>query len=556
MTISPFAEEGYDFPSAERATLSGGPANPYQPAWRRPICAVVGLLTGLTGGLGNGLITVNTSTLLGALGLQADEIAWIPTVYAMTYISMNLLLVRFRQQFGLRLFSLIALSAFSLVIALHLTVQGFLGAVLVHAAAGVAAAPMTSLSVYYLMSAFPPKKALAGVILGLGLSQLPTPLARLLSTDLLARHEWHSLYLFEFGMALICLGCVALVRLPPSKREPAFERLDFLTYPLFAGGASLVCAVMGMGRVDWWTDANWLGWTLAAAIPLLGAAFYIEANRARPLIDLHWLGTPGIVRFAVVVLMSRIVLVEQSTSVIGMLGVLGVENDELRFFSLLLLIASIAGALAAAMLVRPGRITLIGALAIGLVAFGAMLDSSSTNLTRPPELYVSQMLIAFATTLFIGPSLLFGVSFVVRQGGKALPSLLVLFVVLQILGSLIGGALLGTFQIIREKAISVILVGQLSATDPMVAARLRGSSAVLAPSNPDGAQRGGDALALLHQQMTREATILSYNNTFALVAALAAGTTLYLLILVFLHWRRGEPLSAAAATTTARGATS
>jgi len=549
MTLSPFAEEPYEFAKAERATLSGGPANPFQPAWRRPICAFVGILTGLTGGLGNGLITVNTSTL------QGDEMAWIPTVYAMTYISMNLLLVRFRQQFGLRLFSLIALSAFCLVIALHLTVHGFVGALLIHAAAGVAAAPMTSLSVYYLMSAFPPKKVLGGVILGLGLSQLPTPLARLLSTDLLARDEWHSLYLFELGLALLCFGCVALVRLPPSKREPAFEKLDFLTYPLFAGGASLVCAFVGMGRVEWWTDAEWLGWTLAAAIPLLGAAFYIEANRARPLLDLRWLSAPDIIRFAVVVLMSRIVLVEQSTSVIGMLGVLGVDNEQLRFFSFLLLVASLAGALAAALLVRPGRITLIGAVAIAMVAVGAMLDSTSTNLTRPPELYASQILIAFATTLFIGPSLLFGVSFVIKQGGKALPSLLVLFVVLQILGSLIGNALLGTFQIIREKAISVILVGQLSGTNPIVAERLRGTAASFSPSNVDGAERGGDALALLHQQMTREATILAYNNTFALVAALAAATTLYLLILIFRHWRRGEPLSAAAVTTASRGPT-
>ena len=554
MTIGLFAEERYEFIGPERATLSGGPANPFQPPWRRPICAFVGILAGLTGGLGNGLITVNTTQLLGSLGLEADEMAWIPTVYAMTYISMNLLLVRFRQQFGLRLFSLIALSAFCIVIALHLTVHGFAGAVLVHAAAGVAAAPMTSLSVYYLMSAFPPKKVLGGVILGLGLSQLPTPLARLFSPDLLAHNEWRSLYLFEFGLALLCLGCVALVRLPPSKREPSFERLDFVTYPLFAAGASLLCAVAGMGRVVWWTDADWLGWALASALPLLGLAVYIEANRARPLIDLQWLGTPGIIRFAVVVFMSRIVLVEQSSSVIGMLSVLGVDNDQLRLLSLLLLIASVAGALTAAFLVRPHRITVIGAFAIGLVAVGALLDANSTNLTRPPQLYASQMLIAFATTLFIGPSLLFGVSFVVRQGGKALPSLLVLFVVLQILGSLVGNAFLGTFQILREKAISVILVGQLTATDPMVAARLRGSSAALLPSNADGVQREGDALAALHQQMTREATILSYNNTFALVAALAAATTLYLLILVFLHWRRGEPLSAAAAATATRGA--
>jgi len=552
MALPPLREEEYSFAPNERAVLAGGPASPFQPIWRRPICAFVGILTGLAGGLGNGLITVNAPYLLGSLGLESNEMAWLPTVYSMTYISMNLLLVRFRQQFGLRLFSMLALSSFCAVMLLHLVINGLGGAILIHAAAGVAAAPMTAISVYYLMSAFPPKKALAGAILGLGISQIPIPLARLFSSDLLGVNQWQSLYLFEFGLAAVCLGCVGLVRLPPSDRQPAFERLDFISFPFFAVGAALLCAVLGMGRNMWWTDSERLGCALAAAIPLLGVGFYIEGQRQRPLLDLRWLATPDLLRFVVVASICRIVLAEQSTSAIGLLSTLGVANEELHYFSFLLVLASVAGAVFAAIVFTPARLTSLGALALGLVAIGSLLDCHSSNLTRPEQLYFSQMLIAFAATVFIGPALLFGITFVLVQKGRTLASLLVLFVVIQNLGSLAGSALLSSFQIVREKANSLIVFQHLTLLDPQVAQRLQGTGGALAHTLPDSGARYAQSLALLHRQSAREAAILAYNNSFALVAGLSAATTLYLVAMIVRHWWRGEPLSSAAIAMTPR----
>ena len=84
-------------------------------------------------------------------------------------------------------------------------------------------------------------------------------------------------------MALASLAALLAVPLPPSDRSPAFERLDFLTIALAVPGVSLLCAVLGVGRLAWWTDTPWLGVALAAALPLLAAALLIEHNRARPL---------------------------------------------------------------------------------------------------------------------------------------------------------------------------------------------------------------------------------------------------------------------------------
>lgn len=65
---------------------------------------MVGLLVCLTGALGNAVVTANLQLLQGtfATGRQKSRL---PAVYVMTNVSINLLLVKFRQQFGLRAFT-------------------------------------------------------------------------------------------------------------------------------------------------------------------------------------------------------------------------------------------------------------------------------------------------------------------------------------------------------------------------------------------------------------------------------------------------------------------
>ncbi len=58
-----------------------------------------------------------------------------------------------------------------------------------------------------------------------------------------------------------------------------------------------------------------------------------------------------------------------------------------------------------------------------IIALGAWLDSNATNVTRPMQLYWSQSLIAFGTTLFIGPALLYGYIKMIAKGPNYLVSL-------------------------------------------------------------------------------------------------------------------------------------
>jgi hypothetical protein len=64
----------------------------------------VGVLIGVTAGLGNALVAVNLNFAQGTLGLYSNEAAWLTAAYLMTNTTANLLLVKFRQQFGLQSF--------------------------------------------------------------------------------------------------------------------------------------------------------------------------------------------------------------------------------------------------------------------------------------------------------------------------------------------------------------------------------------------------------------------------------------------------------------------
>ena len=532
------AEERWDYAPHERPVMPGSPGSPDHPRRRQIAYALVAILVGLTSGFGNALVSANTVTLAGALGLDPAEIAWLPTVYVMTNVSINLLLIKFRQQFGLRPFAIIFLSLYLLLTLGHLFVRDFWSAVLVRGASGMAGAALNTFALYYLMQAFPAKWRLRAIVLGIGIPQLATPLARLFSPELLSMSQWRTLYLFELGLSALSLAAVLAFRLPPTTRQKAFEKLDFVTFALFAGSMGLFAAVLGLGRYVWWTQAAWIGWALLGAIPMLAAALIIEHHRANPLLNTRWLGSADIIRFAVVTLMARIVLSEQTYGAVGLLTVLGQNNDQLVPFFTIIFLATVAGFVISAITLDPTKLAHPVMLAIGLVAVAAWVDSYSTSLTRAPQLYATQATIAFAGAFFLGPSLLFGMTRALQQGAGHVISFLALFGVLNSIGGLAGTAILGTYQVVREKANSAALVQAIDPTDPIVQARLQSGASGVARVVGDPTLRSAEGGALLSQAATREANVLAYDDMFRLIAVLAALTFFYLLFLLLRRsWR-------------------
>ena len=153
--------------------------------------------------------------------------------------------------------------------------------------------------------------------------------ARILAEALREIAEWRGLYLFGLGLALTALGCVLLLKLPPGDRFKTFEPLDFLTFTLIASGTALLCAVLSLGRIEWWLEAPWIGVALAASIALVFSGLAIEHNRRNPLLMTHWLGSGAIIRLALCVVLIRMVTSEQSTGAVGFLQALDMGSEHM-----------------------------------------------------------------------------------------------------------------------------------------------------------------------------------------------------------------------------------
>ncbi|POP44439.1 MFS transporter [Superficieibacter electus] len=511
----------------EKPMLLGSPSTPLHSTPKRIAYGIVGLLVCLTGALGNAVVTANLQNLQGTFAAWSTEIAWLPAVYVMTNVSINLLLVKFRQQYGLRAFTEGFLVLYVLVTFFHLFVNDLSSALMVRAAHGMVAAALSSLGIYYQIQAWPARHRLKALTIGITGSSLAIPLARLFSSDLLQLDEWRGLYFFELGLALISLACVILLKLPPGDRKKVFEKKDFLTFILLAPGMALLCAVLSLGRLEWWFETPWIGWALAGALVLIISAIVFEHNRQNPLLNTRWLSSGSILRLGLIMLLIRIVLAEQNTGVIGWLQYVGLQNEQMTSLAWAIFAGIVCGITASCLTIKPQRLAWPILTSLALMIIASWLDSHSTSLTRPNQLLFSQFLLGFGSAFFLAPAMLAGIGGVVAEP-RNLVSFSVLFGMSQNIGGLLGSAILGTFQTWREKYHSSLLADQLTTLNPLVNERLQLYSQSLKSVIGDSDLLSVQAGQQLQTASTLEANILAYNDTYLLTASVAAATMLWI----------------------------
>lgn len=515
---------------------------------RRLACGATALLLGLSQSFGLYLVSSNLAGIQGSLQATAAELAWLTTAYFATALSSTLLLVKVRLHFGLRWFATLGLLGFVAVSALHLLTDSLASAVAVRAALGLAAAPLSTLAVLYMLEAMPPRLAPVGLVLGFATLQLGLPLSRVVSTDLLELGQWHGLFLPDVALAVLALAAIHAVPLVPPPRQHAFDRGDLLAFPLYAAGLALLAVVLSQGRLYWWRDAPWLGVCLAVAVACLALYAWVDLRRARPLIDLRWLVRPYMLRFVAAVLLFRIVLSEQTVGVVGLMAVLGQSNEQMAGLFTLAAGALLAGFVLALAIAARNAVGLLAVLAAALAALAAWLDADATALTRPHDLWLTQALLSMALAVFFAAACLQGFGPVMQDGGRQLVSFLAAFSAAQYMGSLLGSAWIGTVVADRQAWHYQMLMQHIRLDDPQDALRLVQLGGALRGVVGDTGRRAGQGLALLHQQVTSESFVRAYNDMFQYLAALAALMTVWLAMLAWRAKRRARAAAPAPAS--------
>lgn len=529
----------YVFAASEKPSAAGAPYTPSMTTQRRCAYAAVGTFTGLMTTFPNALTNVNLGALSGSLGLHTAEAAWLPALYFGMNASANLTLIKARAQFGIPLVTQALLVLYAVCAAAQLVHPVFATAALARLANGVLSGALSTLSIYYFLVVLPAKLQPMALVIGVGLTQFGTPLARLVPVELLGIGHWQGMHWIELAVPLAVLAVILAAPLPPSDRARAFAPADLASIALLVPGIVLFCEVLGMGRQVWWTDTPWLGALLLVSVALCAAGLLLETRRQHPLLQLRWLSTVNIARFIGIAILMRLALAEQTFGSVGLLAAAGLNNDQLHTLFLLVGAAMVAGLATAVLTLSKARLPWQVLAAALCIAASALLDSRTNNLTRPAQLYLSQALIGFGTTLFIGPALVYGFLQMQAKGSDHMITLVVLFSLTQNVGALAGSALMGSYQVERAHLHTSELAAQLAIGDPAVAARITGGGAAVASTVTAPALRGAESGALLAQAVGREAAVLAFNDVFGLLAWLAGGTAgAVALSLLFRQMRR------------------
>ena len=545
----------YQFKPHEQPLMVGSPANPDHPARRKVFYLLIGIFIGLTASFQNGLLVANLTQIQGEMGLTPVEGGWISVSYNMTNACITVLLYKIRQQFGMSLFSkitlffLLAATSLQWLVSSHLLdtpniqIEPYYLEIIARGLSGMVASGMTILGLFYCLQGMPTVKRTSGLILGFGLVQLGIPLSRVISPYLAIDGQIENLFLFQFGLALICFGLINILELPPGITEKVFEKLDFLSFAFFASGLAALAVVLVQGRILWWTTP-WLSYPLMIAIVGIGTALWIETHRKNPMLQVRWMRSRNIIAFTITGAVMRILLSEQNVGAAGLLANLGYGRDQLITFYAVIIAASVLALVISIFSTNPMDLRRPVIFAVALIAIGSWMDTGVSINSAPYMFYFSQFLIAFAAVYFMGPLVFEGFLRAIASGPAYIISFSVIFGISQTVGGLAGAAAIQAFTTIRTQVHYADMVNSLNLGDPAFRAQVAGTRNMLSSQTTDTAQANITAVSQVLQNIQRQATVSAYSDLFFLMASLATTVMIILLINYFYNrYHKRNPLA-------------
>ncbi|WP_310071003.1 MFS transporter [Phyllobacterium sp. 1468] len=499
-------------------------------AWKALLYFSASVMFFLTQGLGMNLALANLNQIQGSIAATTTEAAWLSAAYMAPNVSLGILLVKVRMQFGVRALAKAAVISFVVASLLNLFISDLQSAIFVRFLSGIAAAPLATLGFLYMLEIFPPeKRGTVGLCLVTMNSMLGAPLTRLVSPTLIDYGGWRGLYTLEMSLALLVLPIIFLLPLTAPPRVKVIVRTDILSYMFIAIGYGCFAVALSVGRAYWWFEASWLGVVLVVAVASLCVAALVELNREHPLIDIRWLLTWRNVHIFGILLIFRLMTGEQSAVVMLWYQNIGLLFDQLQTLYLIILAFTVVGGFVCAALLNRGLSRSIQVVALMLLATGAFIDSQTTNLTRPEQMYLSQALIAMGSAMFIPPTLADFFNAAFAKGPAYIVTFFVVFMFTQVIGALVATASYGTFITIREKFHSNVLAEQIRLTNPIVADRVSALITPYAKVMGDPSLMNGEALTLLAAQVTREANVLAFGDAYLVAGSIAVAALIIML---------------------------
>lgn len=306
------------------------------------------------------------------------------------------------------------------------------------------------------------------LVVGVGFLQLVVLIVWIVLLGLVDIGQWYQLYLFEVGLVLCVFVVVVVLKLLFGIQVKVFELLDFFIFVLLVLVVVLLVIVLVQGYICWWFNMLWLGWVLIVLIVLFIIVFIIEYYWCNLLLQICWLLMLLVLYFIVGVFLICFLIIEQFYGVVNLMCMLGMGLDQMCLLFVVILVGVIVGIVGVLLIF--GLKCLIVQLLMVILLLGVVVffDQYCISLDWLYDFYVSQFLVLVGVGMFMGFLIMFGIFVVLKQGVDYMIIFLVMLLIMQILGGLVGLVVLGIFQLYCEQLYFSVLISQFDLVDLVV----------------------------------------------------------------------------------------
>jgi MFS transporter, DHA2 family, multidrug resistance protein len=521
--------------AAGAAPTSIAPANVNK--WAVAVAVAAGALLEV---IDTSIVNVALADIQAAVGATLTQVSWVVSSYAVANVIVLPMSAWLGQRFGKKRYFVFCLIGFTLASVLCGLSTNLPMLIAARALQGLMGGGLLAKAQAFLYETFPREEqavaqgffgaiVIAGPVIG------PT-----LGGFITTHSDWRFIFFINVpvGIAAVLL---CLQALPADGIKRVAERVDFLAIALLAIGLGSMQAVLEEGNSEDWFDSPLILALSAAAV--VGLVLFVrrQLKSDHPVVDLRVLRYRSLWAGSLLSIVIGIALYGALFAVpIFAQTIMGYTSEQTGLLLLPGALTSAVMMIVAAKLVRifdPRRVLVAGGLT--LVASLASIGRLSPA-TGEAQLFWPLIIRSIGTVLMFLPLNLSTVGPVPRKDVSKATGI---FNLTRQLGGSIGVALLSTLLDHRMAFHRASLAEHLSATDPRVFERVAALEHVFTSRGLSAPEAHVRALALLDGTLQRQASVLSFNDTFFATAVLV----LVFLPLVFLL---GKPQSGASAADT------
>jgi DHA2 family multidrug resistance protein len=467
------------------------------------------------------IVNVALPQMAGNLGATQQEISWVSTGYILSNVVVLPMTAFFTERFGRRRYLTASIILFAVASFLCGTSHSLVELVIWRIVQGAGGAALLSTAQATIRQIFPrEQQGLVQAVFLLGIIVAPT-LGPTLGGWITDNYTWNWCFFINVPIAIAATFLVTTFLKDPPGQKRRTGGVDWLGISLLTVGLGALQYVLEEGNQDdWFSDALILRLAIVAGVCLVTMVWWELSSRNRhPVVNFRVLKNKELAA-------SIFLFVALGFGLYGGVFIFPLFTQTILHFTptetgLALLPGGIATAVTALICGRllTGSRPLVDPrilIALGVAIFvAAMWDLGHlTTAAGEPDVRIALIIRGAGLGFLFTP--INNVAYASLKPSEAQQAAGLINLARQLGGSF-GIAILATYLTVHNQYHRVDLLANVYAGQPLVDERIRALTANLVAHGygPDAAHRG--ALALLDQQVSRQAAMLSYNDAWMLL---------------------------------------